>query len=64
MKKKGAAGSMAVAVLTLGMTIPAWAAGWVENNGQWQYQDNSGDAVTDEGKKGADGQWRYLDGSG
>lgn len=64
MRRKGAAVSVAVIALTLGTTIPAWAAGWVESNGQWQYQDDSGYAVTDEWKKGADGQWRYLDGSG
>ena len=44
------------AALTLGTGISAFAAGWVKNstNGQWQYQDNAGYIVKNEWKKGAD----------
>ena len=40
------------------------AAGWVQNNGQWQYQDRDGYIVRNEWQKGADGKYRYLDSSG
>ena len=54
------------AALTLGTGISAFAAGWVKNstNGQWQYQDNAGYIVKNEWKKGADDQWRYLNSAG
>ncbi len=65
MIKKGMAVTGLTAALTLGTAFSAWAAaGWVQNNGQWQYQDNYGYIVKNEWQKGADGQWRYLNSSG
>ena len=52
-------------MLSAGATVSAWAAaGWVQNNGQWQYQDRDGYIVRNEWQKGADGKYRYLDSSG
>ncbi|MDO5417193.1 MAG: cell wall-binding protein [Lachnospiraceae bacterium] len=65
MKKKIWAVLGLAAALTLGAGFSAWAAeGWVDKNGQWQYQDSYGYVVRNEWKKGADGKWRYLDRSG
>lgn len=65
MKRKGMAVVGLTAALTIGAACSAWAAaGWVQNNGQWQYQDNYGYIVKNEWQKGADGKWRYLNSSG
>ena len=53
------------AMLSAGAAVSVWAAaGWVQNNGQWQYQDRDGYIVRNEWQKGADGKYRYLDSSG
>ena len=65
MKRKICAVLTLTAVLSAGATVSAWAAaGWVQNNGQWQYQDRDGYIVRNEWQKGADGKYRYLDSSG
>ena len=65
MKRKICAVLTLTAVLSAGAAISAWAAaGWVQNNGQWQYQDRDGYIVRNEWQKGADGKYRYLDSSG
>lgn len=65
MKKKGIAVAVLTAALALGASSSVWAAaGWVQNNGQWQYQDNYGYIVKNQWQKGADGKWRYLNSSG
>lgn len=64
MKQAKLTAAALTAALTLSTGITVWAAGWVKNNGQWQYQDNSGYIVKNEWKKGADDKWRYLDSSG
>lgn len=64
MKRKKLAAAGLTAALTLGMGISVWAAGWVQNNGQWQYQDNYGYIVKNQWQTGADGKWRYLNSSG
>ncbi len=65
MKRKICAVLTLTAVLSAGAAVSAWAAaGWVQNNGQWQYQDRDGYIVRNEWQKGADGKYRYLDSSG
>lgn len=64
MKHKNIATIGLTAALSLGAGICTWAAGWVQNNGQWQYQDNSGFIVKNQWQKGADGKWRYLNSAG
>ena len=65
MKKKGIAVAVLTAALALGASSSVWAAaGWIQNNGQWQYQDNYGYIVKNQWQKGADGKWRYLNSSG
>ena len=65
MKQKICAVLTLTAVLSAGAAVSAWAAaGWVQNNGQWQYQDRDGYIVRNEWQKGADGKYRYLDSSG
>ena len=65
MKRKICAVLRLTAVLSAGAAVSAWAAaGWVQNNGQWQYQDRDGYIVRNEWQKGADGKYRYLDSSG
>lgn len=65
MKKKGFKVLAAAAMLTMGMTISAWAAeGWAMENNSWVYLDQSGSKVRDEWKKGADNLWRYLNSKG
>ena len=65
MKRKICAVLTLTAMLSAGAAVSAWAAaGWVQNNGQWQYQDRDGYIVRNEWQKGADGKYRYLDSSG
>ncbi len=65
MRRKIGAVFILTVVLSVMTAISAWAdAGWVLNNGQWQYQDKYGNIVTNEWQKGADGEYRYLNGSG
>ncbi len=65
MRRKICAVLALTAALTAGTAVTAWAAaGWVQNNGQWQYQDRDGYIVRNEWQKGADGKYRYLDSSG
>lgn len=65
MKKTKIAVLGITAALSAGTAFCSWAAaGWVQNNGQWQYQDNYGYIVKNEWQKGADGKWRYLNSSG
>ena len=65
MKRKICAVLTLTAVLSAGAAVSAWAAaGWVQNNGQWQYQDRDGYIVRNEWQKSADGKYRYLDSSG
>lgn len=64
MRRKGLAAVGLAAILTFGAGMTVWAAGWVQTNGQWQYQDNSGYMVKNEWKKGADDKWRYLNSAG
>ena len=57
MKRKICAVLTLTAVLSAGAAVSAWAAaGWVQNNGQWQYQDRDGYIVRNEWQKGADGK--------
>lgn len=65
MKRKICAVLTLTAMLSAGAAVSVWAAaGWVQNNGQWQYQDRDGYIVRNEWQKGADGKYRYLDSSG
>lgn len=65
MKKKGLKILAAAVMLTMGLTIHAFAAeGWALSNNSWVYLDNSGSRVKNEWKKGADNLWRYLDSKG
>ena len=65
MKQKGLAVLALTAALSAGAAFSSWAAaGWVQNNGQWQYQDKDGYIVRNEWQKGADGKYRYLDRNG
>lgn len=65
MKKKGLKVLAAAAMLTMGMTISAFAAeGWSLSNNVWVYLNSNGSKVTDEWRKGADNLWRYLNGKG
>lgn len=51
----------AAAVMTFGACMTSFAAsGWVEEDGDWYWYDNNGDAVEDEWKKASNGKWYYL----
>ena len=39
--------------------MPAYAAGWVQENGEWYYEDNYGDYVTDTWRSSGNGEY-YL----
>ena len=65
MKKKGLKVLAAAAMLTMGLTISAFAAeGWSMENNAWVYLNANGSKVTNEWRKGADSLWRYLNNKG
>lgn len=65
MKRKGLKVLTAAAMLTMGLSISAFAAeGWSMVNNAWVYLNQNGSKVTNDWKKGADNQWRYLDSNG
>ena len=65
MKRKGLKIFTAAAMLTMGLSISAFAAeGWSMVNNAWVYLNQNGTKVTNDWKKGADNQWRYLDDNG
>lgn len=49
----------ATALLAIGASATAFAAGWDNSTGEWQWLDNDGIAVTDTWKKSGD-NWFYL----
>lgn len=56
--------SLSAMLLTAGFTTSAFAAtGWVEENGEWVYKDNSGSRITNAFKKSGD-YWFYLGDNG
>ena len=63
-KKKMAVAISAAALLTMGASMTAFAAGWEKDDeGIWHYYDSDGEMVTDEWAK--DGSsWYYLDEDG
>ena len=67
MKKKicSIAAALTAVVLTIHGTGISTAAqsGWVLENNNWCYYDNSGNRVTDEWKE-SNGGWYYLGGDG
>lgn len=65
MKRQMLTTAMAAAVLAAGMSITAYAQGWVtKENGQWGYQERDGSWSADSWEKGADGSYYYLNSSG
>ncbi len=53
----------ATALLALGASAVAMAAGWSNESGEWQYLDNEGAAVSDVWRKSGD-YWFYLGADG
>ncbi len=64
MKKKAFRIAASILVLSAGISMASYAAGWTMENGSWVYLDTYGDMVYNEWRRGADNQWRYLDSYG
>ncbi len=64
MKKRGLLLAALAAAMAVGAAMTSQAAGWVQRNGTWVYEDSNNSLVTNEWKRGADNLWRYLDWSG
>lgn len=62
MKKrtKTAAVVSAAALLTMGMSMSSFAAGWTQEDGDWYYYDKDGNKTSDEWRKSGD-NWYWLD---